>query len=405
MTAIPAPQEVEATADALGSGSLRVVYLDHCAGLSGGELALARLLPALTRVQPHVLLAEHGPLVERLRAAGIAVEVLTMADNARNLRKDRIRAASLPLGAAWCSATYVLRLARRLRALQPDLVHTNSLKSALYGGVAGRMVGIPVVWHVRDRIARDYLPSLAVRLVRVSSRLLPRAVIANSRATLATLPNLGRRSCVVPSPVAAVAGAHPQADVAPGAGLTVGMIGRLSPWKGQHVFVEAFARAFPGEPGDLPARSVVVGAPLFGEDGYAHQLEALAAGLHLGSRIEFAGFIEDVAGCLTTFDILVHASVVPEPFGNVVVEGMAAGLPVVAAGQGGPAEIIDDGVNGILYPPGDIDALAAALRALAASPGLRHRLGEAARERAAEFTPDRVASRIMDVYRDALTAS
>ncbi|HLI56223.1 MAG TPA: hypothetical protein VKY26_04225, partial [Actinomycetota bacterium] len=76
-----------------------MVYLDHFGGLSGGELALARLLPALHGVQPHVMLAEDGPLVRRLLASGISVEVFPMAACARTLRRDRVRFGGTSLGA------------------------------------------------------------------------------------------------------------------------------------------------------------------------------------------------------------------------------------------------------------------------------------------------------------------
>ena len=83
--------------------------------------------------------------------------------------------------------------------------------------------------------------------------------------------------------------------------------------------------------------------------------------------------MEDVPLQLETLDILVHASLIPEPFGQVVIEGMASGLPVVAPRAGGPAEVIEDGVTGILYPMGDVGALAGALRELAGKPALRSR--------------------------------
>ena len=81
----------------------------------------------------------------------------------------------------------VAALARRLRQLHPDVVHTNSLKAALYGGVAARLAGVPVVWHIRDRIATDYLPAPAVRVVRALARRLPDAIIVNSVTTRDTL--------------------------------------------------------------------------------------------------------------------------------------------------------------------------------------------------------------------------
>lgn len=156
---------------------LRVVYLDHCAQLSGGELALLRLLPALAGdVEAHVILAEDGPLVAKLEAAAIATEVIPMAEAARGLSRDRVRPSRLPKATVLHTAGYTSAVARRLRRLGPDLVHTNSLKSGLYGSAAGRLVGVPTVWHIREQITSDHLPPAALRLVRASVRRLPTAV-------------------------------------------------------------------------------------------------------------------------------------------------------------------------------------------------------------------------------------
>jgi glycosyltransferase involved in cell wall biosynthesis len=178
------------------------------------------------------------------------------------------------------------------------------------------------------------------------------------------------------------------------------MVGRIAPWKGQDVFLRAFALAFP----DGDERGVLVGAPLFGEERYEGELRALIEQLGLGDRIELRGFAEDVGAELARVDALVHASVIPEPFGRVIVEGMAAGLPVVAAAGGGPTEIVSDGVDGLLYPPGDVDELAATLRRVAADPDLGERLGRAAVERARAFSPELVAARTSAFYREVLAA-
>jgi glycosyltransferase involved in cell wall biosynthesis len=179
---------------------------------------------------------------------------------------------------------------------------------------------------------------------------------------------------------------------------TIGMLGRITQWKGQHVFIEAFARAFPSG----PERAVVIGAPLFGEDQYAHAVRRQAADLGLDGRIDFMGFQEDVGRQMTRLDALVHASVIPEPFGQVVIEGMAHGLPVIASDAGGPSEVIEDGVTGLLYEPGNVDALARAMRRLAEDPSLRSRLGAAARIRAYDFAPGAIAEQISTVYKAVL---
>ncbi|HSX21689.1 MAG TPA: glycosyltransferase, partial [Gaiellaceae bacterium] len=375
--------------------SIRAVYLDHCARLSGAELALSRLLPELEGVDSHVILGEDGPLVDVLLERGLSVEVLAMPTAARDLPRARVRLTGVSLGTIAGTATYILRLTWRLRALKPDLVHTNSLKAAIYGTAAAKLAGVPLVWHVRDRIAEDYLPPAAVRLVqRLAAS--PSLVFANSAATMATVGDAAQRRAIIPSVVLFDPVATPTASIASAQeGFTVGMVGRLASWKGQHIFLEAFARAF----SDGDERAVIVGAPLFGEDEYERQLRDLARELGIEQRVEFAGHRRDVYAELSRFDVLVHASVTPEPFGQVVLEGMAAGLPVVASAAGGPVEIIDSGVNGLLVPPGDVDALARTLQGLAGDLELRQRLGAAARVRAKDFAPGVIAARVVDAYR------
>jgi glycosyltransferase involved in cell wall biosynthesis len=275
------------------------------------------------------------------------------------------------------------------------------MKAALYGGAAARVAGLPVVWHLHDRIAGDYLPEAAVRLVRGAARILPTHVIANSRATLQTIAPYVRSSEAIPCCLPA--GALQRPRLSPTRrhrrALCVGMVGRLVPWKGQHVFLEAFARAF----GANSAQAVLVGGAFFGEEAYEYELRKLAERLGIYERVRFTGFCEDVNSELAGLDILVHASVIPEPFGQTVVEGMAAGLPVIAADAGGPAEIIEHDTDGLLYPPGDIDALAAMLRRVAHDERLRERLGTAARDSAGRYASDVVAPAVLSAYRTTLT--
>ncbi len=371
---------------------LRVVYLDHIAQLSGGELALLRTLPALLAdVEPIVVLGEDGPLRAKLEQLGIDVRVVPLAGSVRNTRRQA--ATRLSPGQLLTLARYLLTLRGLLRELAPDLVHTNSLKAALYGGVAGRLARVPVLWHVRDRIADDYLPRPVVAIVRIAARVLPTAIVANSRATLLTLP---RGGTVLASPVVPDSVAIPTLRLTSGPGpFTVGLVGRLSPWKGQDVFLRAFALAFPSG----PERAHLVGSAMFGEESWEAELRALASALGIADRVEFRGFREDIWAEWGLLDLAVHASTTPEPFGQVVLEAMAAGVPIIASAEGGPAEVVTNGVDGLLVQPRDPATLAEAMRSLAGDPTLRDSLVNGGRQTALRYRPERTAEGLLLIYR------
>jgi glycosyltransferase involved in cell wall biosynthesis len=377
------------------SSRLRVVYIDHTAQLSGAELGLLRLIPELSGVEAHVILGEEGPLEVRLREAGISTEVLSLGDGVRELRRDQVRPSTLGIRAPLMSGAYVMRLARRLRRLKPDLVHANSLKGGLLGAPAARIAGRRVVWQLHDRLAPDYMPPAAVRLLRMAIPRLAREVIVNSDTTRGTLGPAGEsKSTVIPLPIEL-----PRSPVQVREKVRrIGMVGRLAPWKGQEVLLEAAAREFASQ----DVETVIIGSAMFGEDAYAEGLRRRARELGIERSTNFRGFVADVPSALASLDVLVHASITPEPFGQVVLEGMAAGLPVVAAKAGGPAEIIRDGVDGLLYPPGDVDALAGCLRRLNKDRALRERLARAARDRSGDFASPLVARQVDRVYRRAL---
>jgi glycosyltransferase involved in cell wall biosynthesis len=367
---------------------VNVVIVGHCAQLSGAELATVNLVPHLLGVHVHVVLGEYGPLVDHITAAGATVEVLPMPAATQQARRENLGWAGAGRHAIATSA-YTLHLASRLRSMPCDLVHTMSLKAALYGGAAARLAGVPVLWAVHDRIDREGLRPAAVALVRAAARVLPHAIVANSESTRSTL-GCARHKTEVQYPAVSIA-AVPRDSAHP---FTVGIVGRLAPWKGQHVAVAAFARAFPK--GDERLR--IVGAPLFGEDEYERLLRRLSIDLGIADRVDFTGFTTDVAAELARIDVLAHCSVVAEPFGQVIVEGMAAGLPVVASAAGGPTEIVTHGVDGLLVDPGNEKQLAAAFLRLRNDGQLRRRLGDEACARADDFAPEVAATRLMQTY-------
>lgn len=386
---------------------IRVLYLTHTARLSGAELALAGLLAALDRlrVEPIVMLAEDGPLRERLLLKGIETHVLPLSDRIRQVRKDSLGIVGLlrqlrSLGALSRHAWRVGRFARRARV---DLIYGNSLKAHLYGAAAARLSGIPLVWHVHDRIDERYLPRSSVWLLRVLARHVPQAVIANSESTLATLrlPQ-ATRTAIVPSGLTPEHIARCWGPPAHNNPPRIGIVGRLTAWKGQDVFLEAAARLLQR---GVSAHFLIAGAALFGEEAFETRLRGRVTALGIAPHVEFLGF-RDVPPLLRTLDILVHASTIPEPFGQVITEGLAAELPVIATNGGGAREIIEDGRTGVLVPMGDADALAEALVELLAQPERARRLAAAGRAHVlAHFTVDRFARRSEAFYEELLRPS
>jgi glycosyltransferase involved in cell wall biosynthesis len=386
---------------------IRVLYLDHTAQLSGGELALARLVAALDRrrVEPIVVLAEAGPLAELLLRHSIETHVLPLDGKLRAVRKDSLGIGGWiaqigALGRLWRYARQVSRFARRRGA---ELIYSNSLKADFYGAVAARMAAVPIVWHIRDRIEDGYLPRAAVWLVRLLARHLPVCVVANSASTLATLKLGGeRRTAVIASGLTRDhierCWVSRRSNPIP----RIGIVGRIAPWKGQDIFLEAAARL---RRSGVAARFCIVGAPMFGEELFEQQLRERATSLGLMDHIEFLGF-SDVPPVLRSLDILVHASKTAEPFGQVIIEGMAAELPVVASDGGGAREIIENGRTGILVPRGDAAALAEALAGLLTQPERARSLAAAGRRHVLEhFTVEKSARRSEALYEELVGAT
>jgi glycosyltransferase involved in cell wall biosynthesis len=181
------------------------------------------------------------------------------------------------------------------------------------------------------------------------------------------------------------------------------MVGNLARWKGQLEFLDALALL---RRDGLDFRAQVVGGAIYdtrADRGYERELREKVATLGLGGQVELTGFREDVAAVIRGLDIVVHASNRPEPFGRVIIEGMASGVPVVASAAGGVLEIVEDGRTALLFKPGSAVALAGALRTLLERPGLRRSLARAGREEfLARFTLAEHARRISALYRSIL---
>lgn len=385
------------------SRPIRVAILDHTGQLGGAELALVRLCAALdpSRIAVVVVLFADGPLVARLAAAGVDVRVLALAP--RIAATDRHAAGRSftrgGLTAAVATVPFVLRLARLLRAIDPDVVHSTSLKADLLAVPACVVARRPLVWHVHDLIGGSYLPALLARVVRTAARYGPRHVVVNSLATARSLLPLRRGwTLAYPGLAPEQVIANPELRTAPEPPV-VGLVGRVSPTKGQSEFVEAAAVVAEHHP---DVRFRVVGSALFSEAGYEQEVRDLAGRLGISDRVEFTGWVADPTAEMDRLSVLVHASPMPEPFGQVVIEAMARGVPVVATRGGGVGEIVEpDGAEalGVLVAPGDARDLARGILEVLADPaGAERRARAAWSDVVARFPVERTAEIVSEVW-------
>jgi glycosyltransferase involved in cell wall biosynthesis len=391
---------------------IRIALLDHTAKLGGGELALFNFVTRLdpSRYEPLVILFSDGPLVKKLRRAGVPVLIVPLSSKIGDARKDSLGVKTLlRFGDAIRAFIFAWKLSRLLGKEEIDIVHANSLKADILGGLAARLAGLPVIWHVRDRIEADYLPESVTKMFRMAAKWLPSKVIANSTATLETLKiSRAVKGTTVYSGIEVRRGAQVVHDgtssrsdleIAPPAaasGPVIGLIGRISPWKGQHVFIRAastIVKRFPD------ARFRIIGSSLFSETEYERQVRQLVEKFGLSKAVHFLGFRDDIPEVISGLNILVHASTSGEPFGQVIIEGMAAGKPVVATKGGGVPEIVVDEVTGLLVPMNDAPAIAAAVCRLLDDEQLADRMGRAGRVRVEKyFTIEQTVVKIEDVY-------
>lgn len=281
---------------------------------------------------------------------------------------------------------------------RPDVLHVNT-SALLVGAIVGRPGGARVVWHVHEIVIK---PRLFSWVFRLAPTLAADRVVAISRAVRDHLSVGGLCSgkvTIVWNGIEDRVAAPPDVTDAP----VVAFIGRLNRWKGYEVFAEAAGRIAPKFP---RTRFLVAGDPPLGEEWRTLDLRDRLSRLGIADRAEMVGFENDVPALLERVSVVVTPSTWPEPFGMVTLEAMLAGRPVIATAHGGALDLIEPGASGLLVPPGDSAALAAAIAMLVKDQALRTRLGVAARRRAqTHFSYDRFLSGIERAYLSLLAAS
>lgn len=368
---------------------LRVLYVSPQAELGGAERVTLDLLAFHDRraVMPSICFLRDGPLVSHCREVLAVPTQLLPAPSLRRWVKRR---------------QTVHTLADLVRAQEIDIVHSAMAWGHIYGGLAARRARRPAVWF--QHVGASWSSRVEVRAALVKAKL----IIANSAFTAAgqhrVNPRRTRIEVVHPGtrlPEDPYEMRRLQARATLGlddAAFAVGIAARLQPWKGQDVVIRAAASLLHARP---RARLFVIGDAMFGLDrAYAASLPALAKQLGIADRVTMTGFRSDVLDVLPALDLAVHASTTPEPFGLGLIEAMAAGVALIAADGGAAREIVTPGVDGLLTPPGDHEALATAMLTLYDDAGRRHAMASAgARTAVNRFDARLMTRRIEDLYR------
>ncbi|MBD2459709.1 glycosyltransferase [Oscillatoria sp. FACHB-1407] len=334
---------------------MKILFLDQSGKLGGAELSLADVASAY-RESCLVGLFADGPFRELLERQQIPVKTLTQ--QSIQVRKDSNIFQSL--GSVGSLLPLVMKVANLAR--EYDLIYANTQKALVVGAIASLLSRCPLVYHLRDILSDEHFSSTNRRVAVTLANRFARLVIANSKATQTAFITAGGRSDIstvvyngfMPEDyqISKERSQQTRQELGFDQHFVVGHFSRLSPWKGQHVLLEALASC----PDDVAA--IFVGDALFGEQDYAQSLRQQVAALGLEGRVKFLGFRSDVIPLMAACNLIAHTSTAPEPFGRVIVEAMLCERPVVAAEAGGAIELVEHGKTGWLCSPGNAKALA-----------------------------------------------
>jgi glycosyltransferase involved in cell wall biosynthesis len=380
---------------------MRVLYVNQTADVSGAEHSLLALIAGLQGEVEPTLACPTGRLSELAAVASIPTEPIVGTQASFRLHPVHTTRGVTEIGR---SALQVRGLAKRLA---PPLVHANTTRAALLA-VLARRPRPPVLAHIRDWAPEGRFSNFVLDVVARRADL----VVANSAFIARQFDGLALRQPVevIHNPVdlerfdpAAVDRTAVRRELGLAEDeVTLAVVAQLTPWKGQDDAIRMLAAL--REEG-REATLLLAGSAKFSGAGtqfdnaaYAEGLHGLAAELGVADRVRFLGERGDVPSVLAATDVLLLPSW-QEAFGRIAIEAMAMGTPVAGTENGGPAEIVRPGVDGLLLPPKQPETWARALEPLVDDAALRARMGDAARERAREFSVPVHAAAMLSAYR------
>jgi L-malate glycosyltransferase len=385
---------------------VRILYANHTGRVSGAERSLLDLLTDLPEEVSAVVACPPGKLMRAVQRVGVPVSPLPETDGSFRLHPWYSVRAIVQMGRA------ALRLRVEAKRLAADLIHANTIRAGLAAVLSAKLGGPPVIVHLRDclpdctaaKITRHFLISGASLFLANSRYTAGRFVEGTCPAQVMTVHNPVDLDRFSPSQIA-------RAQVRKRLGIessgpVLGVVGQLAPWKGQDDAIRCLSVLRSMWPG---ACLLLVGSTVFTSKAtrydnsvYAESLRRIATDLRLNGSVRFLGEREDIPEILRALDLLLVPSW-EEPFGRSVIEAMATEVPVVSTSVGGPAEIITNGVDGVLLPPRQPENWAKAIDGLLNRPAWRADMGRRARCTAVgRFGVDAHVDGVLDAYRRVL---
>lgn len=369
---------------------MRVLHLVGQLGQGGTERQLSLMLRAMqpARVCSRLLVfnsSPHGDLQSAIADTGCEIEILPESVRGRFER-----------------LMYLIRLCRSWR---PDVMHSWTPHDNVYAGLVGRLLGIASFGSVRGSLLREDVA--LSRFQRWASLRLVDRLVVNSRYLADEVAALGvergrtfvLRNCVEIPDEAGQGSTRRELPEIPAAARCIGMVGNLRRVKNHELFLRGVSPILL-ENDDVWA--VIVGQTLPSEPEVESRLTALCESLGIRERVLFAGFRSDARSLLERFEMLCLTSR-SEGFPNVVLEAMAARLPVIATSVGGVPELVEDGVTGVLIGADDVVALTTSIRHLLGSPAVAREMALAGRARIeALYQTSEVSDRLVEWYVEAV---
>ncbi|MFH2138505.1 MAG: glycosyltransferase family 4 protein [Candidatus Omnitrophota bacterium] len=364
----------------------KILYISHTSEIAGAEKSLLCLLKGLDQkvFTPIVILTGNGPLVEQIKSMNIKTHLYPLA----NIKKKN-------LGTVFSYLKTLRWLIKVIKLEKISLIHCNMYISNQYAVIASLFTKVPLVCHIRNIITKPCYYNNFLFLTKT--------LIANSSATELSYSKYLRntqKSIVIYNSVSldesystASAGSFREKYGIEKDAFLIGYVGQIKKAKGIHFLIKAM---------DLlvkqysQVRLLIAGdISISKESNCFSYLKELSKTLNLEQNIVFSGFINNTRELYSTMDILVLPSE-KEPFGRVLIEAMAVGKPVIGTCSGGAPEVVEDGVTGLLVPPGNPEALAKAISEMINNPARAKLFGQKGKERVEKLFNERTNTRQLE---------